>query len=274
MSSVARQSDYNTPIEAARAYLTRGWRVVPAPYRQKRPVLDGWPNLQLTEADLPQHFGRGPVNLGVLLGEPSGGLVDIDLDSPEARALAPEFLPETRAVFGRAGKRRSHWLYIAEPAPASAKFQGPDKQGPDQTVLVELRSIGLQMIFPPSVHPSGERVTWESDGEPARVDGETLVWAVQRLAGAALLARHWPARGARQDFALALAGALLRAGWSDDEAAGFIEAVARAVGDDEVRRRASTVAYTARRLEADWPRDCQPWSNTWAMELWAGLASS
>jgi hypothetical protein len=39
-----------------------------------------------------------------LLGSKSNGLTDVDLDSPEAVKIADYFLPETEAVFGRAGK--------------------------------------------------------------------------------------------------------------------------------------------------------------------------
>jgi hypothetical protein len=38
----------------------------------------------------------------VILGPPSSGLTDIDLDCPEAIGLASYFLPRTGAVFGRA----------------------------------------------------------------------------------------------------------------------------------------------------------------------------
>src|SRR5437879_5765343 len=47
------------------------------------------------------------INVGVLNGEPSGGLLDVDLDASEAVKLAPMFLPATACIFGRASKRRS-----------------------------------------------------------------------------------------------------------------------------------------------------------------------
>ena len=41
------------------------------------------------------------LSLGILLGAPSGGLVDVDIDAPEALALRDRFLPPTRSRFGR-----------------------------------------------------------------------------------------------------------------------------------------------------------------------------
>src|SRR4051812_29754833 len=96
-----------TVLDEAAAYARKGWRVVPVPHRGKNPgdaYGPGWQKARLAEVDLPAHFPPGrPMNVGVLLGEPSGGLTDADLDSPEAVLLAPAFLPDTSCRFGRAG---------------------------------------------------------------------------------------------------------------------------------------------------------------------------
>jgi hypothetical protein len=63
-----------------------------------------------------------------------------------------------------------------------------------------------------------------------------------------LLACHWPQVGSRQDVALALAGGLLRAGWTEDETVSFIKAICAAVGDEETPARMQTVGYTSRKL--------------------------
>ena len=69
-------------------YLERGWAPLPVPYRQKKPVLDGWPSFRTTREVLPHHFNGAPQNIGVLLGEPSRGLTDVDHDCVEALDLA------------------------------------------------------------------------------------------------------------------------------------------------------------------------------------------
>src|SRR4051812_15874464 len=99
-------------LSAAQNYLSRGWQPLPVPYGSKNPGRDGWQAERRTDADLDRDFGSRLVNIGILTGEPSGGLIDIDLDTPEAIALASVFLPETGAIFGRAEKPGSHRLYL------------------------------------------------------------------------------------------------------------------------------------------------------------------
>ncbi|MCC7408907.1 MAG: bifunctional DNA primase/polymerase, partial [Phycisphaeraceae bacterium] len=166
------------PLEAACTYCRRGWAVIPIPYRSKNPGLEGWQRLRLREEDLAGHFGGGPQNIGVLLGEPSGWLVDVDLDHRRCVEMADKFLPATPAVFGRAGKPRSHRLYRVTRAVATRKLKSRS-----EGMLVELRSSGLQTVFPPSVHESGEAIEWEaSDAEPLLVDPDELLAAVEQLA--------------------------------------------------------------------------------------------
>jgi len=241
----AKRAAELSALDAARAYLTRGWPPVPVPFRSKAPTIPGWPELRLTEQELTDHFADAS-NVGVLLGEPSRGLVDIDLDAPEALALAPHFLPVTSSVFGRPSKPRSHELYLVQPAPATTRFCD------DGASLVELRSTGTQTIFPPSTHPSGEVIAWHNDGDPARVGAAELCRGVRHLAAAALLVRHYPAEGSRHEFALALAGALVRAGWPTDEIGQFLGVIADTAGDGEVRDRARA-GYSAERIASGRP---------------------
>src|SRR5437867_11948284 len=135
-----------TTLDAAQEYVSRGWQPIPVPHRSKKPVLNGWPDLRLSAADLARHFDGQPSNLGVLLGVPSGWLVDADLDCAEALRLAPALLPPTGSHFGRASKRSSHRLYVVTTAVHTEKFVDPDSD----TTLVELRSTGAQTIFPRS----------------------------------------------------------------------------------------------------------------------------
>ena len=241
-----------TPLAAARWYRARlGWAPIPVPDQAKAPVLKEWQALRLAEADLPRFFGAAPQNVGILLGAPSGGLADVDLDGPEARLLAEAFLPPTGRVCGRASAPRSHWFFVVEGDPRTERFRDPlAAMGDERAVLVELRWTGCQTLVPPSVHPSGEPVVWEERGDPGQAGAAELRTAVARLAAAALLARRWPAEGARQDAALALAGALLHAGWSEEETEAFVAAVVRAAGDGEARKREATVRYTARAVDS------------------------
>jgi len=167
-------------LDFAACYLLRGWSVIPIPHLSKNPGFKGWEQMRLTPDVLDQHFNGRPQNIGVLLGEPSDCLIDIDLDHMLAVELAPQFLPPTPAVFGRPSKPRSHWIYRATAPVATKKFRSKSAG-----MLVELRSTGTQTVFPPSTHESGEAIRWEqADAEPAEVDPNQLIECVRRLADA------------------------------------------------------------------------------------------
>lgn len=212
----------------------------------KVPDRSAWTELRVTEANICEYFNEN-VNIGVLLGTPSGGLVDVDLDSRESILMADAFLPMTNAVFGRPSKLASHRLYLADPTPNTERFKDPDG-----TTLVELRSTGCQTVIPPSSH-SGETVSWSKNEAPFKLEGSVLRERVKRLAAAALFARHWATPGSRQEAALALAGGLSKLGWDPTEVGDFIVAVARAAGDEEWKMRFNAAEYTQRRLARDLP---------------------
>ena len=82
-------------LNAARRYQHRGWQVLPLRANGKAPhpsVGKGWTDFRCEENDLEEHFGTNDRNIGVLLGEPSGGLVDVDLDCDEAVKQQPELV--------------------------------------------------------------------------------------------------------------------------------------------------------------------------------------
>ncbi len=164
-------------LDAARAYTMRGFRCLPIPLREKGPRDKGWPDLRLKLEDLSEHFG-GAGNIGLLLGEPSGGLTDVDLDCPEAIELAPQYLPPTLAITGRASAPNSHWWYLC-PGAVTRKHHIPGTK----KMIVEIRSTGCQTVVGPSIHPSGEAYEWLT-GEPATVEHEVLAKAVEGLAQA------------------------------------------------------------------------------------------
>lgn len=229
------------PRALAQTYVARGWAPIPVKYLSKQPV-GQWSDFRVTSETVHQHFAPSTQNVGVRLGEPSGGVVDVDLDAEETVFLAHRFLPSSDCTFGRKSKPKSHWLFVC-PGAKTVQFKAPDGK-----MLVELRSTGHQTVFPGSVHESGELVEWADDGEPAPVDEQDLAARVGKLAAAALIARCWPSEGGRHAAALALSGALLRQGWSAEDVSRFVEAVAEAAGDDEVEDRVRCVEDTQRKL--------------------------
>lgn len=172
-----------TMLDAARRYLERGYLPVPVAPRDKNALLKDWPSLRLGPDDLRKWFG-GNNNLGLILGEPSGWLVDVDLDCEEARRLAPRFLPPTDAKTGRPGAPDSHWWYISAGA-ETRQF----RDSVTNKMIVELRSTGGQTLVGPSVHPSGE-VYQELKGDPLTIDPQALLQAVEALRHAVECERH------------------------------------------------------------------------------------
>src|SRR5215217_3357006 len=145
-----------TAREIAHEYIRRGWSPVPVPFKQKGPTLPSWQQLRLTEENAAAYFDRSAQNIGVLLGPPSGGLTDVDLDCPEALALADIFLPPTEACFGRRSNPRSHRLYKTSLSEAEKKATLTFKDPESGAMLVEVRIGGdsaAQTVFPGSVHP-------------------------------------------------------------------------------------------------------------------------
>lgn len=233
--------------EAAEVYLGVGLLPVSVPFRQKKPVRTGWPDLRPTLADLDNLFPRGTLtNIGGLLGTPSGNIVDIDLDCCEAVGAAPLLLPATGWLSGRAGKPRSHYWFRTDNPPTKAEDKLRDLDG---TCMLELRSTRAQTVLPPSVHESGELVEWHAFSEPAELPIDELQRAFKTLAAGTILSRHWPERGSLHDARLALAGGLARAGWKVEQIDTFIKAVTVAAGNEGLDDAERVGADTLRRLD-------------------------
>jgi len=232
---------------AAAEYRARGW--TPIPLAGKNPAVNGkdWQKREYDDVD----FERPGLNVGVFLGERSAGLVDNDLDCPEACKVAKFFLPGTQAVFGRDQVGPSHLLYVTDKRLPLVRLRDPINKDP----LCEFRDGDLeaecQTMFPPSVHPdTKETVHWYRDGEPAKVDARGLFERFKRLAAAALLVRYWPEEGSRHEAHDALSGGLTRMGWEEDEIRTFVDSISFATGDDEGRDRQRAAASTVTRTHA------------------------
>src|SRR5215203_4992396 len=96
-----------TTKEKAKEYIEHGWSVIPVPRGKKGPVLVEWEQLRIKSGEIEEYFVGDP-NIGLLLGEPSGGLVDGDMDCDEAEHAAKSLMPKT-LTSGRGSKTRHHW---------------------------------------------------------------------------------------------------------------------------------------------------------------------
>jgi hypothetical protein len=80
--------------EQIRAYLANQWKPIRLNGDTKRPVDERWPDRWVSEEDLIAWHRRGG-GIGIQVGRVSDHIACIDLDTPEARRLAPHFLPDT-----------------------------------------------------------------------------------------------------------------------------------------------------------------------------------
>jgi len=232
----------NTKLKA-QEYMDKGMVPTPVQNMGKKPLLSKWQDTTINTAIIQANF-NGNQNIGIVLGKASGGLVDIDLDCPEAVRMADQFLPNTGMIFGRDSSPCSHWIYRSTECGDRVAFQGPGDEG----MLVEYRGNGAQTVFPESTHETGEVIKFTTDGEPGQVDDDDLMKRVRHLAAASLIARHWVS-GKRHETALALSGTLLRSGWFDDDVVEFIQAICTGANDIEVQDRLQAVQDTSMAIE-------------------------
>lgn len=196
--------------DALSAY-RKGYQPIPIRDGGKNPHVSAWTHITWSsEDDISESFDKwrneGASGVGLVLGAPSSGLVDIDLDHHRASRLRDYFLPPTAMKSGRAGRPMSHYWYQPEgDLPSTRRYKMPDG-----SVSVELRSTGCQTVIPGSYHPTGERYRWE--GEPfggtvgaSRLNGKVLAVQTALLAMGCVLVDEWPQQGGRHDAYLTLA---------------------------------------------------------------------
>src|SRR5215207_6672154 len=232
-------------------YIRRGLAPIPIPPRSKNRNREKWQEERWTVEDVRRLFNNGQ-NVGILCGSTSSGGVDVDCDCPEAVRLAPKFLVPTLKG-GRDTVPGSHWWYTA---PGCRSVSLKDVHG--KTIL-ELRADGRQSVVYPSVHPEGDTYRWYTDSsekmEP--VEAEDLEHGVRLLYIAAMIARHMPPIGARHDYALALAGFLLRHERFGEDDAQHVMVAAWSLFEDATREALkdveNAVKTTAERLEKKLP---------------------
>lgn len=283
----------NSPtMQSALEAFRRGWIPLPVRPNQKIPTLPKWATISYeSEQEVIETFTSAAetfkceisdLGLSLVLGEPSGGLVDIDLDHPKALRLRDLFLPRTLMQGGRASARRSHlWYVVEDDVPERVKRY----KLPSGETTVEIRSTGGHTLIPPSVARctcknkatdegpwckggnhliTPEPYLWEGDpwggaDGPTIINGKILAARVATMALAIVLVDGWPSRGSRHEAYLALAGGLLRFGTGDAATVhplwekalpGLIGAIAIATNDDDgpESRISEVVGSTMERL--------------------------
>lgn len=219
----------------AKAYIDQGYQVVPLAPGTKACKDEAWLKIVFQPEDFEanDNIGLRSVN----------GLVIVDLDSPEAVALADDFLPPTDAVYGRPSKPRSKRLYRST-IPKTIPFKL------DNQMIVEIRSEHQDMA-PPSVHPKGEKLEWYSSGAPTEVPPEELTRANRLLVTAVLVGRNYAVPGGRHDWCLALSGTLRQLSLTQEECERVIISAAGLGEDTKIEDRKTEIRTTYNRPDDD-----------------------
>jgi hypothetical protein len=257
----------------ALAAYRRGYTPLPLQDRSKRPAVN-WQTLTYQDEQAVRTAFEGHTgNLGVVLGQRSGNLVDVDIDWPRATLLAERFFlaGTTEVISGRVGSPASHWWYrCSDLGGGRFVWKHPDKNrfGKGKDVLIEIRSDGHQTAIPASIHPNGERYVWDGDEpwggtgtEPGHIRGDHLRARCGLIALVSLLVIEWPGEGSRHDAHLALAGALLAEGYGDNRRVSpvwkpYMAAIIDAIRDlthDREDRAAEVIESTIRKIQSGKP---------------------
>nr|DAR28304.1 MAG TPA: dsDNA helicase [Caudoviricetes sp.] len=158
-----------------------GFAVFPLLPNSKRPaVANGVKDATTDVETIAAGWAQNPsMNVAIACGEPSGGLLVIDVDvDGDTGEDGMEFLakwerehgelPETvSAITGRGG---SHLYY---------RVNGRMKNSVNPDVGVDIRCDGGYVMAPPSIHPNGNAVEWENDPhdyEVAMADDNVLAF--------------------------------------------------------------------------------------------------
>ncbi|MDP9479766.1 MAG: bifunctional DNA primase/polymerase, partial [Actinomycetota bacterium] len=179
----------------------------------KKPVDPEW---QIRRLALKQHkeWVMQGGNIGLQCGEVSGWFSGVDKDWPEARALAPKFLPET--LLGAKGREAPSQAFYRSDGLGYAKFTGLDNS---EIISIKASNTGAghQIVVAPSVHQVKGPYRFVGGYNPAAIASvgkDELRHRVGMLAVASLIARLLPDLG-RHNLAMALAGYMLRNGESE-----------------------------------------------------------
>ena len=148
-------------LESALKYAALGWAIFPCRPNDKRPATSHGCLAATTDADqIREWWTKTPdMNIGLACGEISG-ITALDIDP---RSSGHEFLaaaiddndPIDGVWESQTGGGGTHYL-----------FAYGDEANVDLAPGVEIKSDGMYIILPPSIHPNGNSYQWELSSSP------------------------------------------------------------------------------------------------------------
>lgn len=234
-------------LEVVGEYRERGWHVLPID-----PTL-GYCTWGKVRQD---SFKCAPAEIGSVFSGMDVGLhlapskiVGIDIDCVEVVKFLLQWLPPS-CVVGRDGKHCS-WMFYRTTADIASNmsFRDCDENGKP---IGELGGIKVNAVvpLPPSRHrKTQELLVWVGDPEPAAIESQQFVTSVRSCFAMALIARHWTGPKNRHSQTMALAGALLRIGYSVSQAIQAVRLLAELTNDQNIADRLGEVKSTYKRYD-------------------------
>lgn len=168
-----------TPLHRAAAdYIARGIAVIPLRRGQKEPAtkhgINDWSD---NPAQLDYWWGRDPwFNVGIVTGQPSGGVFAIDLDVHDPAHSGIETLRDWEAVHGELPET---WEQVTGSGGRQLFYRASRKvrNSANGELGVDIRGDGGFVVAPPSVHPNGEPYEWSISPDDCEIaDANDLVW--------------------------------------------------------------------------------------------------
>lgn len=168
-----------TPLQRAAAdYIDRGLAVIPLKRGEKIPAtkhgINDWSD---NPGQVPVWWGHDPWhNVGIVTGQPSGGVFAIDLDVHDPEHSGIETLRDWEAVHG---KLPETWEQVTGSGGRQLFYRASRKvrNSANGELGVDVRGDGGFVVAPPSVHPNGEPYEWSTSPDDCEIaDANDAVW--------------------------------------------------------------------------------------------------
>lgn len=170
-------------------------------------------------------------------------LVGLDVDCSEVVPFLETFLPST-ATTCRKSKSTS-WMFfkLKGGIEKNISYRGCDDEGKPSHELGGIKFKAVTAL-PPTIHAKSlETLEWESKALAA-ITAKELIETASKCFALALIAQKWPGEGNRHEAGLALAGTLVHAGWSLEDAQKAVRALSKTTNDSKVADRLNELEST------------------------------
>lgn len=168
-----------TPLQRAAAdYIGRGLAVIPLRRGQKEPAtIHGINDWSDNPGQVDVWWGRDAwYNVGIVTGQPSGGVFAIDLDVHDPAHSGIETLRDWEAVHGALPET---WEQVTGSGGRQLFYRASRtvRNSANGELGVDVRGDGGFVVAPPSVHPNGETYEWSTSPDDCEIaDATDAVW--------------------------------------------------------------------------------------------------